>query len=115
MARSAEKEKENRIIMILPYIIVIADGAWPKRTFRTAFDSLGGCAVVVGFETGEIIDIVVRNIPSAICRKAERESRTPKEHNCYSNYDRTQSSGAMKSKAVAEAFSTSVDKYGLIY
>ena len=120
MARSAAKEREiaikkNRIIMNLPYIIVIADGAWSKRTFGTAFDSLGGCAVVVGFETGEIIDIVVRNIPCAICDKAERESRTPKEHNCYSNYDRTKSSGAMESEAVAEAFSTSVDKYGLIY
>ena len=41
--------------------------------------------------------------------------RTPKEHNCYSNYDRTKSSGAMESEATAEAFSKSVDKYGLIY
>ena len=99
MARSAEKEKEiaiekKHIIMNVPYIIVIADGAWSKQTFGRAFYSLGGFAVVVGFETGEIIDIVLRNIPCAMCDKAERESRTPKEHNCYSNCDRTKSSGA---------------------
>ena len=78
-ARSSEEErkiaiKKSRIIMNLPYIIVIADGAWSKRTFGTAFDSLGGCAVVVGFETGEIINIVVRNTPCAICDIAERQS-----------------------------------------
>ena len=120
IARSAEKEKEiaikkNRIIMNLPYIIVIADGAWSKQTIGTDFASLGGCAVVVGFETGEIIAIVVRNIPCAICDKVERENRTPKEHNCYSNYDRTKSSEEMESEAMTEAFSTSVDKYGLVY
>ena len=80
MEKSLEKEvaiamKKGRAINGVPYITVITDGSWAKRSFGKSFNSLGGCAVILGYETGEILDVIVRCKACSKCDTAEREGR----------------------------------------
>ncbi|XP_043470863.1 uncharacterized protein LOC122504047 [Leptopilina heterotoma] len=121
MKACAKKEAEiavakGHVINGIPYITVIVDCAWSKRTYCTsAYDALGGCVLIIGYETNQIIDVLVRNIPCAICQRAMKEERVPREHECFSNYDEGKSSSRMESEMVVEGFTTSEEKYGLIY
>lgn len=90
MRKSREEEieigiKKGHVIKGVPYITVITDASWAKRSFGRAYNSLGGCAVIVGYETGEVIDVVIRCKACSMCDRANREGREPNKHYCYKN------------------------------
>lgn len=120
MKETAEKEKKialekGRVIDGIPCVTIISDASWSKRSLGGRYDSSGNCTVIIGYETGEILDIAVKNKNCAICDTAEKEHREPRDHICYKNYDKSASSGGMEHVGTAELCSVSVSKYGLIY
>lgn len=52
----------------IPYITVVTDGAWAKRSYKNRYNSLSSVAAIVGLETkrfymlGSIINIVLSAI-----------------------------------------------------
>lgn len=120
MEETAKKERElaikkGHVINGIPYITVITDASWAKRAMGGNYDSLGGCAAVIGYETGELIDVTVKMKACATCDRTAKENRRPTSHICFKNFVRSRSSGAMEQEAITEAFNSSVEKYGLIY
>lgn len=83
-------------------IPVICDGGWGKRSYRKAFNSLSGCAVLVGLRTGKIVYYGVRNKYCHICKIAESKSTEPGPHECNKNYDGP--SSGMESDIIVEGF-----------
>ena len=99
-------------IVIVPYITVIADGSWLQRTYPGgAFDSLGGCVVVIGNASKKPLDVIVKCKSCAACERGGEKNK----HICYRNFEKTRSSGSMESEATVEAFSNSWEKHGLVY
>ncbi|KYN08281.1 hypothetical protein ALC62_00740 [Cyphomyrmex costatus] len=52
MKKAGEVEKQlaierNKIINGVPYITVVADGSWVKRSYGTAYDSLSGVGAII--------------------------------------------------------------------
>lgn len=43
----------------VPSTSVITDYCWAKRALGEAYDIMAGCAVVIGYETGEVIDLII--------------------------------------------------------
>ena len=107
--------KDSVLIKVI-FLTIITDGSWLKRTYPGgAYDSLGGCVVIIGYHTKEPLDLIVKCKACATCDRAMRENREPTEHVCFKNFDRNKSSGAMEAEATAEAFNTSYEKYKVIY
>ena len=51
-----------------PCITVIVDGSWLKRSYRRSkYDSLSGCAVIIGNRTGKVLFMEVRNKFCSVC------------------------------------------------
>lgn len=83
-------------------IAVICDGGWGKRSYGKKFNSLSGCAAVVGVRTKKVIYFGARNKYCHTCKIAESKSAPVKEHQCNINY-RGPSSG-MEADIILEAF-----------
>jgi len=118
MAGEVEKQlavERNEIINGIPYITVVVDDSWMKRLYGKAYDSLSGVGAIIGYRTGKILFVGIRNKYCAICDVAERKSCEPKAHKCYKNFDRNASSTRMESDAIAEGFNCSLQMHGLIY
>ena len=107
--------QKGQLVKDVPFTSVITDAFWAKRASGGAYDSPGGCAVVIGYETDEVIDLIIRVMPCAVCDRADKEARQAKAHICFRNYDRSRSFGGMETDDLVEAFTTSIQKYGLIY
>lgn len=45
----------------IPFITVIVDGSWIKRSFGTKYDSLSGLGVIIGKRTGKVLCVGVKN------------------------------------------------------
>lgn len=100
----------------IPYIAVVADGYWPKRSYHGGkLDSLSGNTLIIGFETKKVLHVGVRNKYCATCTKAQQLKKEPPEHKCYKNCGRDQSSTAMEADIIVEGFKQSVERRGLIY
>ncbi|XP_067216539.1 uncharacterized protein [Linepithema humile] len=118
MAGEIEKQlalERNDIINGIPYITVVADGSWMKRTYGNAYNSLSGIGAIIGYYTKKVLFVGVRNKFCAICDMAERKGVKPRIHKCYKNFDRNASSTRMESDAIAEGFKCSLEMHGLIY
>jgi len=120
MKTAGEVEKQlaiekNEVINGIPYITVVADGSWMKRSYGTAYDSLSGIGAIIGYRTGKILFVGIRNKFCALCDVAERKGVQPRAHKCYKNFDRNASSTSMESDAIAEGFKCSLEIHGLIY
>ncbi|XP_076549399.1 uncharacterized protein LOC117605294 [Osmia lignaria lignaria] len=120
MQAAGEEERRlasenNEVVDGIPYITVIADGSWMKRSYGTNYNSLSGVGTIIGFRTGKVLFIGIRNKYCTICDIAERKATSPKHHKCYKNYDRYASSSSMESDAIAEGFNCSIEMHGLIY
>ena len=100
----------------VPYITVVIDGSWMKRSNWTGkYDSLSGVGVIIGYCTGKVLFVGVRNKYCAICNRCTRERKEPTEHICYKNWDTARSSTSMEADAITEGFKCSVQQHGLIY
>ncbi|KYN22627.1 hypothetical protein ALC57_04966 [Trachymyrmex cornetzi] len=86
-----------------------------KRSYGNAYDSLAGIGAVIGYRTGKVLFVGIRNKYCTICDMAERNGCEPRAHKCYKNFDRNASSTRMESDAIAEGFNDSLKMHGLIY
>ncbi|KMQ89298.1 hypothetical protein RF55_11082 [Lasius niger] len=118
MAGQIEKQlalERNDVINGIPYITVIADGSWMKRSYGNAYDSLSGVGAIIGYHTKRILFVGVRNKYCTVCDVAERNGIKSRDHKCYKNFDRNASSTSMESDAIAEGFKSSLEMHGLIF
>ncbi|XP_029173197.1 uncharacterized protein LOC114942073 [Nylanderia fulva] len=120
MKTAGEIEKKialdnNEVINGIPYITVVADGSWMKRSYGTTYDSPAGIGAIIGYRTRKVLYVGVKNKYCIICDMAERRGIEPKTHNCYKNFDRNVSSTKMESDAIAEGFNCSLEMHGLIF
>ncbi|KYN22252.1 hypothetical protein ALC57_05353 [Trachymyrmex cornetzi] len=120
MAGELEKQlavERNEIINNHPYITVVADGSWAKRSYGrdSAYDSLSGVVAIVGYRTRKVLFVGIRNKFCRVCHMTERECLEVKRHKCYKNFDRNVSSARMESDAIAEGFTRSIAMHGVIF
>ncbi|XP_077272366.1 uncharacterized protein LOC143902956 isoform X2 [Temnothorax americanus] len=120
MIKAGEEEKQlaldrNETVNGIPYITVVADGSWMKRSYGKAYDSLSGVGAIIGYRTRKVLFVGIRNKYCAICDMAERKGCAAKTHKCYKNFDRNAASTSMESDAIAEGFKLSLPMHGLIY
>ena len=100
----------------LPFIPVVADGSWMKRSYRGGdYNSLSGVGAIVGYYTKKVLFISVKNKFCMTCQIASTRKEEPREHRCFKNWGRNQSSTGMESVAIVEGFNCSIDMRGLIY
>lgn len=99
----------------VPLVPVICDGAWCRRTYGKAYNSLGGCGVIIAADTGEVLFIAVKNKFCVICAKADNKNKEPKKHKCFKNWPADKSSASMESAAIVEGFLRSEELYGIRY
>ncbi|EZA56800.1 hypothetical protein X777_03205, partial [Ooceraea biroi] len=65
MEMTGEVEKQlaverNEMINGIPYITVVADGSWMKRSYGSAYDSLSGVGAIIGYHTGKVLFVGIR-------------------------------------------------------
>ncbi|KAF4532108.1 hypothetical protein B566_EDAN006202 [Ephemera danica] len=96
-----------------PIVTVAADVSWPKRSFKSKYESLSGVAAIIGMRTGKCLYIGVRNKYCCICARATNKGQEPDEHLCYKNWD--SSSTALESDIVVQGFLISEDLHRLRY
>jgi len=83
MKVAAQEEKnlavqENRVDANgTPKILVTADGAWSKRSYGHNYSAPSGLAAIVGYRSGKILFMSVRNRFCAVCAYAKRKKKLP--------------------------------------
>ncbi|XP_072766253.1 uncharacterized protein [Anoplolepis gracilipes] len=118
MAGEMEKQlalERNETINGIPYITVVADGSWMKRSYGNAYDSLSGVGAIIGYRTKKVLFVGIRNKFCTVCDRAEQNGLEPRSHKCYKNFDRNASSTSIESDAIVEGFKNSLEMHGLIY
>lgn len=90
----------------IPQITVIADGAWCKRSYRSAYNAHSGAACIVGQKTGKLLYLGIRNKFCAMC-----QANPSKDHLCFKNWSGT----SMESDIVLEGFKCSMEMHGIKY
>ncbi|XP_039290407.1 uncharacterized protein LOC111056373 [Nilaparvata lugens] len=115
MKENADEEKrlaleKGNMFHGVPFITVIGDGGWAKRSYGHGMNSSGGVGVIIGAETKKILFIGVRN---KFCFSCANPKKKNAEHVCYKNY--TGPSTGMESSIIVEGFRRSEEDYGLIY
>lgn len=121
MRSAAEEEKRLAILRGdvdedgVPFITVITDGCWCKRSYKNSYDSLGGVGVIVGAVTKKVLYIGVFNKFCLRCAVAKNRNEEPAEHVCFKNWSSTKSSCSMESEALIEGFKCSESLYGTLF
>ncbi|XP_054259250.1 uncharacterized protein LOC128983994 [Macrosteles quadrilineatus] len=115
MQRNAEEEKKialekGNIFQGKPYITVIGDGGWAKRSYGHGMSSKSGVDIIIGAETKKILFLGVKN---KFCFTCSNSRKKRQDHICYKNY--TGPSTGMESSVIVEGFKRSEEDYGLIY
>ena len=118
MAEAGREEKEHAVAIghfhqDVPYISVVVDGGWSKRTHKHSYNAKSGVAVIFGLHTKKLLFIGVRNKYCSVCAVAEHKEQTAPDHACYRNWNG--SSCAMESDIVAEGFRLSETMHGIRY
>ncbi|KAB0790502.1 hypothetical protein PPYR_04741 [Photinus pyralis] len=117
MSNAANEEKrlavqdENLDKNGIPLITVVADGSWSKRSYHNNYNSLSGAAVIIGFRTKKVLFLGVRNKFCTTCKSPKKIRQLP------NHISVTKSGVALQLEAdiIAEAFSKSVEMYGIVY
>lgn len=86
-------------------IAVICDGGWGKRSYGKAFNSLSGCAVLIGVRTKKVLFFGVRNKYCHTCKIAQANCTPPNYHICNKNY--AGPSSGMEAHIILEGFKSS--------
>lgn len=107
-------EKGNVDADGVPYITVVADASWGKRSYRTSnYNSLSGVACIIGYETKKVLFLGIRNSYCSVCAVASNKKIEVKKHKCFKNW--SGSSTAMEADGVVEGFKCSINMHGLKY
>ncbi|XP_053995308.1 uncharacterized protein LOC128885335 [Hylaeus anthracinus] len=100
-AGEAEKQlaiARGDLINGIPHIPAVTDGSWMKRSYRGGdYDFPSGSAFIVGYYTRKILFVGVRNKYCVVCGRAFNRNMTAKQHVCFENWGRHQSSTSMES------------------
>ena len=121
MSKAAEEEKRlaiarNDVVNGIPHIMVEGDGSYKKRSYQNSrYDSPAACVVVIGKHTRKVLQIVVKQKTCSVCDYALSQGALSRNHECFRNHGRDESSTSMESSAMAEIFSSSVQEHNLIY
>jgi hypothetical protein len=69
----------------VPVIMVIADGAWAKRSYKTNYNSASGVVVIIGYRTRKVLFLGVRNKYCSFCEYHKRQASTSgiPDHMCF--------------------------------
>ncbi|CAH1377203.1 unnamed protein product [Tenebrio molitor] len=86
----------------VPLLTVVADGSWAKRSYKCNYSSLSGMASIIGFHTGKVLCIGVRNIFCLPCRLAEKRQIDTPNYTCFKNC--SGSPNAMESDIIVKVF-----------
>ncbi|KAJ8952670.1 hypothetical protein NQ318_020985 [Aromia moschata] len=97
----------------MPYITVVADGAWSKRSYNINYDALSGVGCIIGYRTGKLLFLGIRNKYCAVCARSESKNVEVPKHVCYKNWNKA--STGMETDIIVEGFKTSIQLYGLKY
>jgi hypothetical protein len=93
----------------IPEIMVVTDGAWCKRSYKTNYDAHSGVACIIGYHTKKILFLGVKNKYCVVCARYGPE----KVHACFKNWNGTSTS--MESNLIVEGFKLSMQLHGLRY
>ncbi len=85
----------------VPWITVIIDGGWSKRSHKHSYIALSGVGEVIVAHTGKVIGM------------AESLEKAPPPHTCYKNWD--ESSAVMEPGIMVELFLNGKKRHGLLY
>lgn len=109
-AEEAMLAKENGEVDAngIPQVTVIADGAWCKRSYRSAYNAHSGAACIVGQRTGKLLFLGIRNKFCAMCLV-----NSSQDHLCFKNWSSTSTS--MESDIILEGFKRSIEMHGIVY
>ncbi|KAK5639970.1 hypothetical protein RI129_010781 [Pyrocoelia pectoralis] len=91
----------------IPYITVVVDGGWAKRSYGHSYSSLSGVACIIGQKTRKLLYVGVKNKFCYMCATSTRE------HVCYKNFHG--SSSSMEQAIIVDGFNLSEQDYGLHY
>lgn len=106
----------GHIINGIPYIVVMLDGSWMNRSYRSSrHDSLSGMACIIGQRTGKVLYAGVHNKYCSLCSWYEKRNLQPREHHCFKTWGRDTSSGSMEQHIVVSGFKASIEMHNVMY
>lgn len=97
----------------IPYITVIADECWSKRSYNRNYTALSGVGVIVGAHTGKVLWISVKNKYCVICVRNANKNLSAPPHFCTKNYSGPSSD--MEWQSILEGFQKSIELYNIRY
>ncbi|KAF5292500.1 hypothetical protein FQR65_LT01644 [Abscondita terminalis] len=97
----------------IPYITVIVDGAWAKRSYKTNYNSLSGVACIIGARTKKVLYVGIKNKYCALCEKYKTNLNATPNHKCYKNWSGTSTS--MEAAIILDGFKCSIDMHNIRY
>lgn len=118
MLEAGAVEKEHAVLhnqyhQGVPYISVVVDGGWSKRSHKHSYNAKSGVAVIFGLHTKKLLYLGVRNKYCSVCAVAEHKQQKSPEHTCYRNW--SGSSCAMESDIISQGFRLSEVTHGVRY
>ncbi len=93
----------------VPYITVIVDGGWSKRSHKHSYNAKSGVAIIIGSVTKKLLYIGVRNKYCSACAQGIPVDN----HSCYKNW--TASSSEMETDIILEGFKKAEQTHGIRY
>ncbi|KAI8419763.1 hypothetical protein MSG28_008431 [Choristoneura fumiferana] len=85
----------------IPAITVVADACWSKRSYRTNYSAASGAAAIIGYKTGKVLHMAVKNKYCTICARSVAKNQSPPTHQCNRNH--TGSSTSMEQNDYGES------------
>jgi hypothetical protein len=97
----------------VPFITVVCDGGWSKRSHKHSYNAMGGVAIIIGAHTGKLLHVGIRNKHCYVCTAAETRKQPATAHECFKNW--SSSSQAMEADIIVEGFQEAEVKHNLRY
>lgn len=97
----------------VPFISVVTDGCWCKRSYNKNYTSLSGVAAIVGATFGKVLYIGVRNKYCVVCVRNSNRTVEPPQHFCTRNFSGP--SSEMEWQSIVQGFQRSVEMYNIRY
>ena len=96
----------------VPFISVVVDGMWSKRSYKNKYDAKSGTATIIGYRTNKILWTATREKACAVCDYAAKKKKAAaREHKCAKNW--TRGSTAMEADIILEGFKSSMEMHKL--
>ncbi|XP_052073042.1 uncharacterized protein LOC127711130 isoform X2 [Mytilus californianus] len=89
-------------------IAVSTDTCWQKKGSGKSYNSLSGCASLIGQKTGKVLNVKIKSKNCRTCDVAKRKGIVPKEHKCSKNH--TGSSKGMEPALVVDMIKDVINK-----